>query len=314
MQLPVARREYVRWLEATRNLSPHTLRAYECDLLAFERHAGPSLAVAAIDRERLITFLESERGRGLASTTIRRRAAGVRGLCRWLQDAGLLAADPWAGVVVSGGRGRTLPRDVPDAALDHLIDVLRARARVGVESGGFDVFERGHEATTLLAVVLMVATGVRVGEVVRIRCRDVDLPRRTVRVLGKGSRERLVYLTNDWITDLTGAYLNARNALPIHHDNLLFNRRMAPLTPSAMRARLRRVISEAKLGVRVTPHMLRHSAATRLVEAGVDIRLIQTLLGHASLSTTEIYTHVSNPVLQRRVSEVDVLGRSLLRR
>lgn len=166
-----------------------------------------------------------------------------------------------------------------------------------------------HEATTLLAVALMLATGVRVQEVVGIRCSDIDVGSRSLRLVGKGRREREVYLTNAWVTGLTRCYLAVRHELEISHPHLLVNRRFARLTPPAMRARLARAADEGGLLCRVTPHMLRHSAATQLMEAGVDIRYIQRLLGHASLSTTEIYTHVSNAALRRVVSEADVLGR-----
>ena len=163
-------------------------------------------------------------------------------------------------------------------------------------------------STTLLAVALMVATGVRVNEVVGIKCPDIDLPGRSLRVLGKGRRERQVFLTNDWITGLTRAYLKTRVALGLEHPHLLFNSRHDPLTAPAMRLRLVKAAGDAGLGARVTPHMLRHTAATQLIEKGVDIRYIQRLLGHASLSTTEIYTHVSDRALKRVVSDADVLG------
>ena len=104
-------------------------------------------------------------------------------------------------------------------------------------------------------------------------------------------------------------YLETRAGLPVAHSNLLFNRHYGPLTAPAMRSRLAKAAGHAGLSARVTPHMLRHSAATQLIEAGVDIRYIQRLLGHASLSTTEIYTHVSDQALRRVVSDADVLGR-----
>ncbi|MHB8466237.1 MAG: tyrosine-type recombinase/integrase [Acidimicrobiales bacterium] len=169
---------------------------------------------------------------------------------------------------------------------------------------------RPREATTLLAVALMVATGLRVSEVVSVRCADIDLPGRSVRVLGKGLRERQVYLTNDWISSLAGAYQTTRSTLRIGHERLLFNSRGGPLTPPAVRSRLLRAGREAGLVTRVTPHMLRHTAATQLIEAGVDIRYIQRLLGHASLSTTELYTHVSDNALKTVVTTADVLGRT----
>jgi integrase/recombinase XerD len=155
----------------------------------------------------------------------------------------------------------------------------------------------------------MVATGIRVNESASIKCRDIDLPGRALRLVGKGRRERQVFLTNDWIAGLTGAYIEARSSLDLDHPHLLFNLRYEPLTPPAMRSRLAKAARAAGLDTHVTPHMLRHTAATQLIEAGVDIRYIQRLLGHASLSTTEIYTHVSDQALKRVVSDADVLGR-----
>ncbi|MEA2493359.1 MAG: hypothetical protein QOJ29_1270 [Thermoleophilaceae bacterium] len=314
MQKLDARRQYVRWLVVTRSLSAHTVRAYDGDLGAFAHYIGCSSSTRAIDRDQLIGFLESQRDEGLTATTIKRRASGVRGFCRWLMANELLEADPFVGLRVTGGRGRKLPRLVPDDALDALLATLQQRAGIPHAIKELGRVEQPHETTTLLAVALMVATGVRVNELVSIRCHDIDLVRRTIRIMGKGRRERQVYLTNDWIVRLAVAYLEARARLGVQHHHLLFNRRCAPLTAPAMRSRLAKVARDASLGLQVTPHMLRHSAATRLVDAGVDIRLIQTLLGHASLTTTEIYTHVSNAALQRVLSDADVLGRALLAR
>lgn len=308
MQLHEARHAYVRWLSATRDLSEHTIRAYDGDIAAFERIVGATSAVATIDRAAIVDFLEHLREGGLSPRTIRRRASGNRGMCRWLLAIGVLDNDPWTGVTLPAGTTRTLPRTVPDGILDSLLASLRDRAQLDAQLNCRDSTD---DLTTLLAVVLMLTTGVRVGEVASIRCQDVDLARRTIRITGKGRRERVVFLTNDWVTDLVRAYLDARRARSMGHERLLFNNHLDPLTPPALRARLRKAVILAGLASPVTPHMLRHSAATKLIEAGVDIRLIQALLGHASLSTTEIYTHVSNVALQRAVTEVDVLRQSL---
>jgi site-specific recombinase XerD len=311
MQVRQAREEYVRWLLITRDLSPHTIRAYDSDISAFERHLGTRAFVSRIDRDRLVGFIEEQRAAGLSATSIRRRASGLRGFCRWLLSRRLLEADPWAGTTVAVGRSRKLPRLVTAHELDRLLLHLRKTAEVGDPRSSNEVLVRPHESTTLLAVALMVATGVRVNEAVSIKCGDIDLTGRTVRIVGKGHRERQVFLTNDWIKDLTRAYLRTRSSLGVEHAHLLFNSRYDPLTPSAMRMRLLNAAAEAGLRARVTPHMLRHTAATQLIEAGVDIRYIQRLLGHASLSTTEIYTHVSDRALRRVLSDADVLGRVL---
>lgn len=310
MQLSQAREGYVRWLLTARDLSPHTLRAYEGDLTSFEEFAGADLSVDELERPSLVDFLESQRTRGLSSASLKRRASALRGFSRWLLAQGLVTSDPWHGESLALGRARKLPRVLPQRDLDHLLTFLRHAAHVDAhETRPEHVRRRPHESTTLLAVVLMVATGVRVHEVVSFRCEDIDLTGRTIRLVGKGRRERQVFLTNDWITDLTEAYLRARSTLDLPHHRLLFNLHYEPLTTAAMRSRLAKAATAAGIESRITPHMLRHTAATQLIEAGVDIRYIQRLLGHASLSTTEIYTHVSDQSLKRVVSDADVLGR-----
>jgi site-specific recombinase XerD len=309
LQIKDARRKYRRWL-LTRNLSPHTVRAYDGDIGWFERHAGPTAEVDVIDRDCLISFLELQRQAGLSPASLRRRAAALRGFSRWMLSENYLAEDPWIGATITFGRSRSLPRFLSAHELERLIDFLKSMAGPDTWAGSPDSIRgRPHEGTTLLATALMLATGVRVHEVVGIKCRDIDIPGQTIRLLGKGQRERRVYLTNDWITRLTASYLEARHTLPPEHPYLLFNLRYEPLTPAAMRSRLTKVAAAAGLSSHVTPHMLRHTAATQLIEAGVDIRYIQRLLGHASLSTTEIYTHVSDAALRRVVSDADVLGR-----
>lgn len=314
MQVRQAREQYVRWLCVIRDLSPHTVRAYEGDIATFERHVGPRASVGRIDRECLLAFVEAQRVAGLSPRSIKRRASGLRGFCRWLVAAELLELDPWVGTTVAAGRARELPRVVAAHDLERLLWWLRERASLRRLPGRDELLSCPHESTTLLAVALMIATGVRINEVVGIQMRDLDLRGRSLRILGKGRRERQVFLPNAWIVGLLRAYLRTRVALGVEHPQILFNRRLRPLTPPAMRARLVKAAADAGVDARITPHMLRHTAATQLIEAGVDIRYIQRLLGHASLSTTEIYTHVSDQALRRVVSKADIVGRLVQRR
>jgi integrase/recombinase XerD len=311
LKIREAREQYIRWLLATRDLSPHTIRAYDGDLASLERHLGPATKTTELDRESLISFVETQKEEGLSAASVRRRGAALRGFCRWLHSGALLEIDPWSGVSLPPGRSRKLPRTLPAHELDRLIGFLKLVAGANGTAAPDPqlIGERPHEATTLLAVTLMVVTGVRVHEAVGIQGKDIDLPSRTIRLIGKGRRERQVFLTNDWITGLVESYIETRSDLDLQHPHLLFNLHFNPLTPAAMRSRLAKAATAAGLDSRVTPHMLRHTAATQLIEAGVDIRYIQRLLGHASLSTTEIYTHVSDRALKRVVSDADVLGR-----
>lgn len=311
MQVDHAHAQWVRSLRATRDLSPHTIRAYDGDLASFKRYLGPSASVREVDREALLGFLERQRDSGLSPASLKRRASALRSFCGWLLREEHLEADPWSGTTIAFGRSRRLPRVLPAHELDRLLAFLRRAAGLKRDGppGPDSIQARPHESTTLLAVSLMVATGVRVHEVVGFRHQDIDIASGAIRLLGKGQRERQVFLTNAWITGLTAAYLAARDAIALEHPRLLFNSRFDPLTPAAMRERLAKAAEAADLQMHVTPHILRHTAATQLIEAGVDIRYIQRLLGHASLSTTEIYTHVSDTALRRVVSDADVLGR-----
>jgi site-specific recombinase XerD len=309
MHVSQAREQYLRWLLVAKDLSPHTIRAYESDIAIFERYLGHRASVDGIDRECLIGFMERQQAEGLSAKSIRRRVSGLRGFCKWMLLQRVTDFDPSVDVTVTAGRSRTLPRIVPTHELKCLLFSLQKDACVGDHCDSHTVLTQPHQSTTLLAVALMLATGARVNEVVGVKCHDLDLPSRSLRIVGKGRRERQVFLTNDWITRLTRAYLNTRDAIRLEHAHLLFDLNHRPLTAPALRSRLIKAAQSAGLRIRVTPHMLRHTAATQLIEAGVDIRYIQRLLGHASLTTTEIYTHVSDHALNRVISDADVLGR-----
>jgi site-specific recombinase XerD len=198
-----------------------------------------------------------------------------------------------------------LPRAVASQDLSRLIARLRVEANGAESRGHRDLARR----STFVAAVLMLATGLRVGELVSLRLIDIEAECRTIRVLGKGRRERQVYLPSSRLADAVNQYVSDRVAADLPHDRLLVNVNGAPLSAAAVRSRLAKSGRAADVSVHLTPHMLRHSAATQLIEARVDIRFVQRLLGHASLATTEIYTHVSDSALRRVVGEADVLGR-----
>lgn len=153
----------------------------------------------------------------------------------------------------------------------------------------------------------MVSTGMRVGELCKIRLEDVAPDGASVRINGKGSRDRVVYISdNDLGKDLLAAVSGQRTSQNI--GPLFLNRLGRPIKPQSIRAKLRRYAADVGLARRVTPHMLRHTAATLLIETGVDIRFVQRLLGHSSIATTEIYTHVSDEALRTALERADVLA------
>jgi site-specific recombinase XerD len=162
------------------------------------------------------------------------------------------------------------------------------------------------EAVFRTIVRLMVGTGMRVGELCKIKLDDLSPEGAVVRIHGKGARDRVAYVTDPGLRrDLQRLVAQRRKAGTAA---LFVNRYGSHMRPQSVRSKLRRLAKEAGLSRRVTPHMLRHTAATLLIETGVDIRFVQRLLGHSSIATTEIYTHVSDEALRVTLERADVLG------
>jgi integrase/recombinase XerD len=153
---------------------------------------------------------------------------------------------------------------------------------------------------------LLLATGIRVGELIRLRPADLDLAEGVLRVIGKGNRQRVVFLPGTRVRRLLDSYLARRAALQPRAESLFVADDLRPITAPGVRAFLKEIAKSAGLSRRVTPHLLRHTAATLLLEAGVDIRFVQRLLGHASIMTTQLYTHVSDKALQTAISRARV--------
>ena len=271
------RAAFLRHLEVERGASPHTLRSYRVDLEDFttflEAHA-PGTAVTSVDARVVRAFIAHLHGRSLAPATIGRRLAAVRSWFKFLVRRGALKANPARDV-----RAPRLPKTLP-----NFLPVDDAKTLVDGRGIG------GAERVRDLAVLeLLYASGLRVSELAGLDLDDVDRSDQTVRVLGKGGKERVVPF-GDAAARALEAHLGRRG----FHDGPLFpNARGGRLTVRSMHRIVRRSARAARLARRVTPHTLRHSFATHLLDSGADLRMIQELLGHSRLSTTQRYTHVT---------------------
>ena len=176
---------------------------------------APASPVSSVDADKLVEFIVLQRQRGLAPATIRRRVSAIRGFCRWLNQVGAVADDPWRGVDMRIRQPKRLPRPAHEASIRRLLASLCHSAGVSRDAVPVDPFERPYQANTLVAVALMLGTGLRVGEVVALRCEDLDPDARSARVIGKGARERQVYLSSAWIVGLIQAQL--RDTAPTGH-------------------------------------------------------------------------------------------------
>jgi integrase/recombinase XerD len=170
------------------------------------------------------------------------------------------------------------------------------------------VMKRGTDSDVGLAVRLMVATGIRVGELCRLQIDDLSPDASSVAIHGKGSRDRIAYISDVDLRANLRAFARTRQTVDGATAPLFVNRFGRKIKPQSVRAKLHRLARRAGLTRRLTPHMLRHTAATLLIETGVDIRIVQRLLGHSSIATTELYTHVSDQALKRTLDKANILG------
>jgi integrase/recombinase XerC len=274
-----ATQAFLRHLERERNASRHTIRAYGDDLNQLSDYLEGVLGRAArpedVDHVLIRGFLAELHRRGLKKTSSARKLAGVRTFFQFLCREGVLDKNP-ARALQSPRLEKRIPTPLDEAQVDGLLDVP------------------GDDAAAVRAralLELLYATGIRSAELVGLDVGEVDLEARMVRVLGKGSKERIVPFGTRARTALR-AWLAARAGLRPKTDAVFINLRGGRLSDRSVRALVGRRVRQVSLTRRCSPHTLRHSFATHLLARGADLRAIQELLGHASLSTTQRYTHV----------------------
>lgn len=290
-----------------RRLSEHTGRAYSGDLALFRRWTGHRLVSDALTPEEIKQWRATMDETALAPASIKRRLAALKALCKWLEREAHIENSPFRELDMAVKLPKRLPRNLGRNDLRRLLEAVRAGPRAGPHTGSRfpSMSQTSFRAILMeLLVEVLLATGIRIGEACSIRLGDLDLADGTIRIQGKGSRERQVFILDAALTRLTQTYLTARAARELASPPelptapLLLTPRGLPASPDYLRRKLREIAETAGITPRVTPHMLRHTAATEYLERGVDIRHVQRLLGHASIATTEIYTHVTNDALR----------------
>lgn len=267
------------------SLSEHTLRAYTFDLEDFRNHAKRETDLATLDKENLRQFIRHLREeRKLKEITIKRRIACLKLLFRWVKQEGVIDINPFDNL----HERIRLPKRLPRALGSIEINQLSGAVNLETSEDSFQKF------ATNIAINLLLTTGIRVGELVQIDIDDLVLSDSSLKIHGKGNRQRLVYLFEPKLNQAIARYLPLRKTKGATTKKLFVTETGIPFTTQKTRKLLGNLASKAGIERRITPHMLRHTAATQLLEAGVDIRYVQRLLGHQSISTTEIYTHVTD--------------------
>lgn len=284
---------FQRYLEVERNLSLHTIRAYMGDLRSLLEHLEKLglKEISTLELSHLRSWLANQGVKGGARATISRRAISVKLFTKWAVKNKYLASDVGATLATPKGH-RTLP-DVIDVNKAQLVmDSMAVRA--GEEQSAISLRD-------VAMLEVLYATGARVGELCGLDIGDIDYSRNTIRVLGKGNKERVIPMGKPavaalelWLQDGHALLVSAHSAQAV-----FLGARGKRIDQRTVRTVVYEALSAIEGIKRMGPHALRHSAATHLLEGGADLRTVQEILGHASLATTQLYTHVSTARLHK---------------
>ena len=287
------REAYSHYLANEKALSNHTVRAYLGDLDSFVEHLGNNgvTEISDINLPLIRSWLATQQVRGGARTTLSRRATSIRLFTKWATKRGYLATDVGS-TLASPKPHRTLPGVLTQGDAVTALDSMATRAAE---------FDTPTSIRDVAIVELLYATGARVSEVCGLDLEDLDFSRNTIRVLGKGNKERMIPMgapavkaLNTYINGARPQLLNDKSARA-----LFLGARGKRIDQRAVRTIVYEALSALEGVERMGPHALRHSAATHLLEGGADLRTVQEILGHSSLATTQIYTHVSTDRLRQ---------------
>jgi integrase/recombinase XerC len=277
--------DFLRHLSLEKNASALTSKSYREDLRQalefFARQSPPPADPAAVTSRHLRAFLVWLHEQGYAKTTVARRLAAVRSWFRFLCRRGYLTSNPADGLR-GPRREKKLPHFLPESACNELVSAPQANTPLNVRDRAL--------------LETLYSAGLRVSEATGLNLADLDLPGGVATVRGKGKRERLAFLGSGakaaleaWLTE-RGVLLNQVGR---KSDAVFLNKNGTRLTPRSVGRILAKYLETAGLDSRASPHSLRHSFATHLLDRGADIRSVQELLGHRSLTTTQVYTHVT---------------------
>jgi site-specific recombinase XerD len=285
------------WLRAI-NRSRKTIRAYRTDLNQFARHLPLSVTPGRVDRNTIEKWIAHLQQKEYAASSIRRKLACLRVFFGYMVDQRRVSTSPLRDIRIRLGAVKRLTRVVQRSDVRAIVQTVDHQANER-KTRRLSTIRRLLRLRDALLVRLLCVTGIRVGELVSIRTSNVMQIDRALVIHGKGNRERLAFIADQRTACVLDRYLKVRRAHFVDCDSLFTNAAGAQLSTDSARSILRAIGREAGASCRVTPHMLRHTAATALLENGADLRIVQEFLGHDSIRSTERYTHIAQGHLLR---------------
>ncbi len=284
--LPAQIQEYLNYCEHQKRLDKKTLKAYRIDLRQFYEHC-PTTQIDLIDSNMLEQYAASLHQQYLPKT-VKRKLASLKAFFHYLEYKDIIDKNPFNKIQFHFREPARLPKVIPLTIVERLLSTIYT------QYGQTDNDNQKKNALRDAAVIeLLFSSGMRISELCTLRSSDVDLSDGTILIFGKGAKERRIQLGNEVVIHVLQQYHNAFCTQIQQCNHFFVNQFGHPLSDQAVRRMINYYCSLADIDIHITPHMFRHTFATSLLEADVDIRYIQEMLGHSSIHITEIYTHVA---------------------
>ena len=311
MHVNKASSEFLKGYFSTNDRREKTKAAYISDLAQFQDFVGENFDILSLkntDMERWVANLKSK---GYSPASIRRKITVLKVFCTYWVRQGLLIESPFWRVKINFGRVVQLPRTLTEQEIQNLL--AQTQKNYSTLKNSQNKIEFGSQIKkrspfrdylvlrNIALLELLFATGMRVGEVSAINIKDFISAEASFKVKGKGGRERLAFIVDKVTVKIQQEYLKARQQVQTESSALFLNARGSRLSPQGIANVIRQLRRDSGIERHITPHMLRHTVATLLLRNGVDIRVVQEFLGHASISTTQRYTHVAKEHMIREL-------------
>ena len=266
---------YLDYCKTHKRLSSHTIRAYKNDLMQFYNS----------DYDNVESYIEQLTRSNIKTNTLRRKIACMKVFYNYLKYQNIIEENPFNQLRFQFRTEKVLPKTIPYDILKSIFIYLKQKVIVSKTD-----YQKQKAERNLLIISLLLSTGIRISELCHIHLKDINLSNKTLHIIGKGKKERILFLGDQTTFNLLETYINKNGK---ESNDFLFPGKHSPkpLSEQSVRLILKRIVEQNSLSKTITPHMFRHSFATMLLDNDVDIRYIQQILGHSSISVTQIYTH-----------------------
>lgn len=269
--------------EFRKRLNEKTIKAYTIDLNQYLEF----ITTTEINQKIINEYIHYLNKKYLKYKTIKRKIASVKAFYSYLEYEEIIDYSPFNKIKTKIKEPKLLPKTIQKDYIDKIIHLLLKDLKNSKTE-----FQKKISLRNITLISVMFSTGIRVSELCNIKLKDIDLLEKKLKIFGKGSKERILYLGNSNVVQLCQMYLTYNNTCK-KNEYFFLNKFNKKLSEQTVRILLKKIESELELSTHITPHMFRHTFATTLLEKGVDIRYIQNILGHSSISTTQIYTYVT---------------------